>query len=101
MSNLPKIPVTGEIADELQRSLKYVSTPQGREDYRAACLKIKRDFRFYLESTYMPSNTSDKVLNGIFDYTWDEGHSSGHHEVESVYEEIAGLVSMAVEEARK
>jgi len=101
MTEMPKTQTTGEIADERQRELKYVSTPEGRREYRSAVAEIGREFRFYLESTYMPSDTPDKVLNGVFDYAWGNGHSSGHHEVESIYEEIAGLVSMAVKAAKK
>jgi len=46
-----------------------------------------------LRSAHLPG-VPEAVTNAVFNYAWQEGHSSGEHEVEQIYVELADIVKL-------
>lgn len=48
-----------------------------------------------LRGQFLAAGIPDDVATRVFGYAWREGHASGMHEVEMIYDDLADLVNLA------
>jgi hypothetical protein len=65
--------------------------------YKAERTKVTQEFRAYLEDTYSWGH-SQKDKDLLWTAAWENGHSSGFHEVEGFYNEYTDLSTEELEE---
>lgn len=71
-----------------------LATKTYREDERA----LRDQWQAWLVSEYLPFNTPRKVTEKMFAMAWERGHSEGYRRVENEFEELADLVTLAIQE---
>ena len=62
------------------------------EAWKAHLIKMQDEKEMLFEKLKSNSNLTEVQERKIFKYAWDEGHSSGEYEVESIFGRLVELV---------
>ena len=90
--------LTTEAMDTLARDLskEFARGIIDRDESNRRATELTAEWREFLEDEYSTSELSADARRAIYNHAWQEGHSSGYHEVASVYQDIATIVLIAV-----
>lgn len=62
------------------------------EAWKAHRIKMRDEKEMLFEKLKVTTNLTEAQARKIFEYAWDEGHSSGEYEVEGHFDRLVELV---------
>ena len=62
------------------------------EAWKAHRIKMQDEKEMLFEKLKGTTNLTESQKKKIFEYAWDEGHSSGEYEVEAIFNRLVELV---------